>query len=149
MQGQFPCSSDEKLVDNEQSYRCLKFGDIKGETQSTVVAAKNQATGTNYFKNKILKEEAGSKCQLCKQHEEGTTDHLSSGCPILAKNQYLMRYDRVGAHVHYSMCKALGIETTEKWNTHTPKLLCEYEDVTVLWNKECTQTEKIWQIGQI
>jgi hypothetical protein len=25
---------------------------------------------TNYFKNKILKEEIESKCRLCKQHEE-------------------------------------------------------------------------------
>jgi len=31
---------DKKLVDMEQSYRWLKSGDIKGETESTVVAAK-------------------------------------------------------------------------------------------------------------
>jgi hypothetical protein len=61
----------------------------------------------------ILKEEAESKCRLCKQHEE-TIDHLSSGCPILAKKEYLMRHDKVGAHLHYSICKALGIETTDK-----------------------------------
>jgi hypothetical protein len=30
MHGQFPRSLDEKLVDKEQSYRWLKFGDIKG-----------------------------------------------------------------------------------------------------------------------
>jgi hypothetical protein len=29
MHGQFPRSLDEKLVDNEQSYRWLKFGNIK------------------------------------------------------------------------------------------------------------------------
>jgi hypothetical protein len=90
---------------------------------STVVAAKNQAIGTNYFENKILKEEVGSKCQLCKQHEEGTTDHLSSGCPILAKNQYLMRYDRVGAHAHYSMCKALALKQ-QKSGIHTCPSCC-------------------------
>jgi hypothetical protein len=36
--GQLPCNLDEKLVDNEQSYRWLKCGDIRGETESTVVA---------------------------------------------------------------------------------------------------------------
>jgi hypothetical protein len=41
--GQFPCNSDEKLVDNEQSYLWLKFGDIKAETESTIVAAQDQA----------------------------------------------------------------------------------------------------------
>jgi hypothetical protein len=40
-------------VDNEQSNRWLKFVDIKGETESTVVAAQDQALSTNYFKNKI------------------------------------------------------------------------------------------------
>jgi hypothetical protein len=33
MLGQFSRDLDEKLVDNEQSYRWLKFGDIRGETK--------------------------------------------------------------------------------------------------------------------
>jgi hypothetical protein len=41
MHGKFPRSLDEKLMDKEQSYLWLKFGDIKGETESTVVAAQN------------------------------------------------------------------------------------------------------------
>jgi hypothetical protein len=81
------------------------------------VAAQDQAINTNYFKNKILKEEVDSKCQLCKQHEE-TIDHLTSGCPILVKNEYLMRHNKVGAHLHYSIHKALGIKMTDKWYTH-------------------------------
>jgi len=35
----------------------LKFGDIKGETESTTGAAQDKTIHTNYFKNKILKEE--------------------------------------------------------------------------------------------
>ena len=90
MHGQLPRNLDEKLVDFEQSYRWLKSGNIKGETESTIVVAQDQAISTNYFKNKILKEEIEKKCRLCKQHEE-TIDHLTPGCPILAKNEYLMR----------------------------------------------------------
>ena len=117
MHGQLPHSLDEKLVDNEQSYHWLKSGEIKRETESTIVAAQDQAISTNYFKNKILKEEIESKYQLCKQHEE-TIDHLTSRCPILAKNEYLMRHDKVSTHVLHSICKALGIEITDKWYTH-------------------------------
>ena len=73
--GQLPRNLDEKVVDIEQSYRWLKSGDIKGETESTIVAAQDQAISTNYFKNNILKEEIESKCRLCKQHEE-TIDHM-------------------------------------------------------------------------
>ena len=81
-----------------------------------------------------MKEEIESKCRLCKQ-DELTIDHLTSGCPILAKNEYLMRHDKVCTHLHNSICKALGIETTDKWYTHIPKQLCEDGDVTVLWNQ--------------
>ena len=70
MHGQLPLNLDEKLVDIEQSYRWLKYGDIKGKTESTIVAAQDQAISTNYFKNKILKQKIESKCRLCKQHEE-------------------------------------------------------------------------------
>jgi hypothetical protein len=81
-----------------------------------------------------LKGEVDSKCQLCKQCEE-TIGHLTSGCPILAKNEYLIRHDKVAVHLYDSICKALGIETTDKLYTHTSKPVCEHEDVTVLWNQ--------------
>jgi len=97
-----PYNLDENLVNIEQSYRWLKSGDMKGETESKIVAAQDQAISTNNFKNKILKEEIESKCRLCKQHEE-IIDHLTSGCPILAKNEYLMRHDKVWIHLQYSI----------------------------------------------
>jgi len=90
MHGQLSRNLDEKLVDIEQSCRWLKSGEIKGETERTIVAAQDKAISRNYFKNKILKEKIESKCRLRKQHEE-TIDHLTSGCPILAKIEYLMR----------------------------------------------------------
>ena len=65
----------------------LHSGDTDDNDKSTVVAVQDQATGTNYFKNKILKEEIKSKCRLCKQQE--TIDYLISGCLILANNEYL------------------------------------------------------------
>ena len=71
--GQLPRILDEKLVDIEQSHRWLKFGDIKEETESTIVAAQDQVISTNYFKNKILKEEIESKCRLCKNMKKPLT----------------------------------------------------------------------------
>ena len=53
MHGQFPRNLDEKLVDIEQSYRWLKSGDIKGETESTKLAAQDKAISKNYFKKKF------------------------------------------------------------------------------------------------
>jgi len=46
-----------------------------------------------------LKEEIESKYQLCKQHE--TIEHQTPRCSIMAKNEYLMRHNKVCAHLHY------------------------------------------------
>ena len=98
------------------------------------MAAQDQLIGTNYFNNKIFKEKTESKCRLCKQNEE-TIEHLTSGSPNFVKNEYLMRHDKVCTHLRYSVCKALGTETTDKWYTHMPKPVYEEGDVTVLWNQ--------------
>jgi hypothetical protein len=42
---------------------------------------------------------------------------------------------RVCTHLHYSIYKTLGIETTENWYSHIPKPVCQHEDITVLWNQ--------------
>jgi len=55
--------------------------------------------------------------------------------PHFAKNEYLMRHNKVCAHLHYSVCKALGIKVTDKWYIHKPKPVYEEGDVTVLWNQ--------------
>ena len=52
-----------------------------------------------------------------------------------------MRHDKVCTHLHYSICKALGIETTDKWYTHILKPVCEDGDVAVLWN-EAVHTDR-------
>jgi hypothetical protein len=52
MHGHFPHNIDEVLLSNERSYNWRKFGDIKGETESAIVAAQVQALSAYYFKNK-------------------------------------------------------------------------------------------------
>jgi hypothetical protein len=44
-----------------------------------------------------LKQDIESRCRLSKQYEE-TIDHLISGCPTLAKNEYIIRHDKVCTH---------------------------------------------------
>ena len=57
------------------------------------------------------------------------------GVPHFGEKRILIRHDKVCTHLHYSICKALGIETTDKWYTHMPKPVYEKGDVTVMWNQ--------------
>jgi hypothetical protein len=50
------------------------------------------------------------------------------------KNKYIIRHDKLFTHLHYSICKKLGIETTENWYYDIPKSLTEYKDIIMLWN---------------
>jgi hypothetical protein len=87
-----------------------------------------------------LKDEINRRSRLCK-HLEEAIDNLTSGCPILAMNEYVMRYDKVCIHLHSSTCKGLGTETTGRRCPHPLKPMYEQEDVTVLWNQGI-QTER-------
>jgi len=42
MHGKFPRNLEENLVDNEQSYKWVKFGDSEGETEIRIMAAQDQ-----------------------------------------------------------------------------------------------------------
>ena len=73
---------------------------------------KAQATGTKYLKIVFWKKKLIVNA--------GYVNILTDGSPNLkllqlAKSGRLMRHDRVGAHLRYSVCKALGFKTTEKW----------------------------------
>jgi len=85
------------------------------------VAAQDQALQTKYNVIKILNTETDSKCRLCKQFDE-TTDHIISACPILAKEQYIKRHDRLCAQLHFNICKETGVQLDKKqWYEHVPK----------------------------
>jgi IS30 family transposase len=47
--GQLPRKLEEKMVSMEQCYRWLKSGDIKGETERTLLAAGDQLISTDYI----------------------------------------------------------------------------------------------------
>jgi len=73
------------------------------------VAAQDQALNAKYYATKILHTETDSKCRLCQQIDE-TIDHIISACSILAKEQYVKRYDKVSAQIHFNICKEIGVQ---------------------------------------
>jgi len=74
-----------------------------------------------YYGTKILNTEADNKCRLCQQFDE-TVDHITSACPILAKEEYIKRHDSVCAQLHFNICKETGVQLDKKhWYEHVPK----------------------------
>jgi hypothetical protein len=84
-----------------------------------------------------------SKCRLCQQLDE-TIDHMISACPIVAKEQYVKRHDRVSAQPHFNICKETGVQLDKKhWYEHVSKSVVTNQEgkVTILWNQQ-VQTDR-------
>jgi hypothetical protein len=65
MHGQYIRSIDKQLISEEDTFLWLSKGDLKAETESEIVAAKDQALQTKCHATKILQTETDSKCRLC------------------------------------------------------------------------------------
>ena len=108
------------------------------------MAAQDQALNTKYYATKILRTETDSKCRLCQQLDE-TIDHVySSACPILAKEQYVKRHDKVSVQIHFNICKEIGVQLDKKhWYKHVPKSVVKDQGgkVTTLWNQQVQPAE--------
>ncbi|KAF2882012.1 hypothetical protein ILUMI_24160 [Ignelater luminosus] len=113
MHGQYPRAVQEYLIDKEQTYRWLRKGELKGETESLIIAAQDETINTRYHKKNLLKHNINSKCRLCEEHEE-TTEHIIAECTILAKHEYIKRHNQVCRNPHYNICKEYGIEVGKK-----------------------------------
>ena len=80
-----------------------------------------------------MKTGKDSKCRYCEKQTE-TVDHLISGCPILAINEYIIRHNKVAKYVHWKICKHYQLTTGDKWYDHETPPAVSNEQVTILWD---------------
>ena len=66
-------------------------GNLKRETESLLIAARDNVVRTNHIKAKIDKTQQNSKCRLCGDREE-TINHIISECSKLAQKEYKARH---------------------------------------------------------
>jgi hypothetical protein len=107
------------------------------------VAAQDQALQKKYYATKIINTKTDSKCRLCQQFTV-TIDHITSACPILAKEKYIKRHDKVCAQLHFNICKETRVQLDKKhWYEHVPKSVetSQGGKVTILWNQQI-QTDR-------
>ena len=108
---------DRQLISEEDTFLWLSKLDLEAETESEIVVAQDQALNTKYYATKILNTETDSKCRLCQQFDE-TIDHIIPACPILAKEQYVKRHDKVSAQIHFNICKEIVLQLDKNTGTN-------------------------------
>ena len=85
---------------------------MEGETEREIIAAHDQKLQTKYHATKLLPTEADSKCRMYQQFHE-RVQRIISVCPVLAKELYFKRHDRVSAELDF-MCKETAIQSDNK-----------------------------------
>ena len=103
---------------DEDSWRWLRNGYLKPETEGMILAAQEQSLHTRAIQAKIDKKAISPMCRMCGQAEE-TNMHIVSACSKIAQTWMKERHDKLATHVHWELCKKYGIECSEKWYEHT------------------------------
>jgi hypothetical protein len=140
--GQYIRSTDRQLSE-EDTFLWLSREDLKGKTESEIIAAQYQALQTKYLATNLLPTEIDSKCRHSKKFDE-TMKHIISACPILAKEQYIKRHGRMCAQLCFNVCKEIGVQLDNKhWYDHLPKSVEQVMKVEVPYygTNKCKPTE--------
>ena len=120
-------------ISHQKTWTWLRKGNLKRETESLLIAAQDNAMGTNHIKARIDKIQQNSKCRLCDDSDE-TINHKISERSKLAQKGYKARHDWVGNVIHWEMCKKFKFDHTNKWYMHNPAPVLENDTHKLLWD---------------
>ena len=120
-----------KEVRSDQCWAWLQNGDSKRETESLIVAARNQSIRTNLVKARIDKSQGDFLYRMYRKVDENI-DRIVSGCSKLAQKEYKRRHDNLGQMVHWKLARKCNFEVGDKWYEHEPESVLENEDYKIL-----------------
>ena len=132
-----------QTIAGPRSWEWVRAGYMTKSTEAYLFAAQEQAISTNARRSNIYHEvdEAGEVvsglCRVCGKKME-TVFHIAGGCDVLMLGPGMVRHDRVGARVHWELCKKYGVECSTRWYEHQPETVCQNAsgDVTIFWDME-------------
>ena len=110
-----------------------------------LMAAQDQAPRTRYIQYRIDGQTTVSpmwrKCEKKKKME--TINHIISGCPALAQNEYKRRHDTVAKVLHWHICKEYNVPCSDRWYDHVPEKVIENDRVKILWDYDVRTDHRI------
>ena len=135
MHRQYPSRIKEADVDFKQTNNLLKGTGLKAETEGLIIAAQDQRLATTLYHHRIIKDGTNPHCRLCNRYDE-SIDHILSGCPELAKTEYIKRDNNAAAYTHWKIFKHYNIKANDKWYERQPETVTENGKVTILWDMQ-------------
>ena len=84
-------------------------------------------------------------CRVCGEKTE-TVAHVAGSCGLLMKGPGTVRHDKVGARVHWELCRKYDVECSEKWFQHKPQSISKSRsgEVTIYWDYKWTMSRPVY-----
>jgi hypothetical protein len=96
------------------------------ETEGFAIAIQDQVINTKNYLKHVIKDNSviDDKCR-CKNQQE-TTEHITSGCSLLAPTEYTHSHDNICKQLHLAICKKHQLtEITDPWYKYKPQTIIE------------------------
>jgi hypothetical protein len=97
--GQFNQDLERPSGDKGKPLAWLCRSALKGEIESLIIAARDQAPNTCYRQRNIMKPPNDSKCRICYKAEKHSK-HIVAGCATLAPSEYTNGHNKVAGYIH-------------------------------------------------
>ena len=89
-------------VDLHRTNQWLTSSGLKAETEGLIIPAQDQSLETRLYHSNLIKDGTNPLCRMCGKFDE-SADHVISGCPALAKTEYIQRQDNAASYIHWKV----------------------------------------------
>ena len=126
------CRKATENFKGEGSWDWLRKCYLKKETESTIIAAQDQALCTRNTRKNVYGEDIDYKCRVCGTADEAVA-HIVSECPKLSQTDFKkIWHGNVTRVTHWKLYEKWGFDRGGKRYTHTPEKVLESEECKIL-----------------
>jgi hypothetical protein len=58
--------------------------------------------------------------------------HIVAWCTTLAQSEYTIRYSKVAGYIHWTLCKHMGLQITDKYYEHKSERVININSATIM-----------------
>jgi len=77
-----------------------------------------------------MKQPTDSKCRKCYKAEEHMKD-IVVGFTTLAQSEYTNRHNRVAGYIHWTVCKHMRLQVTDRYYEHLSERVINFNGRTI------------------
>jgi hypothetical protein len=87
-----------------------------------------------------MQQPIDSNSRMCSKSEH-TND--VAGCTTPAPSEYTNRHDKVADYIHWSVCKHMGLQATDRYCEHKPGMVRNVNGATIVWDVQVITDRRV------